>query len=89
MPHRLRTHSPSPLQGHAPVRLVDVAFPLPIRREFTFGVPSGWSEDVHPGDRVVAPLAGRDATGVIVAATTGAAPEGLKHLRRPAVCGWR
>jgi len=71
-------------------RLADVAFPRPVRREFTYEVPSDWSIDLQPGDRVLAPLAGRDSAGVVVAVrATDSLPEGTRPLQRPIDVGWR
>jgi primosomal protein N' (replication factor Y) len=64
--------------------ICDVAFNLPIRREFTYLVPQTWQESVRTGDRVVAPLSGKQATGIVVATRKGDEPEGLKELIRPA-----
>ncbi|MEW5700774.1 MAG: primosomal protein N' [Candidatus Zixiibacteriota bacterium] len=71
-------------------RLADVAFPVPVWREFTYVVPDTWTADPEPGDRVVAPLSGRDTKGVIVAVRRAPAlPPGTRPLRRPVDPGWR
>ena len=45
---------------------VSVAFPLPMRRTFTYGVPASHRERRLIGCRVTAPLGGRTLSGVVV-----------------------
>lgn len=63
-----------------PTVCVDVAFPRPVRREFTYKVPDEWRDTVQAGTRVHAPLAGKDTTGVVVALRDGPPPGGGKIL---------
>ncbi|MBI5867571.1 MAG: primosomal protein N' [candidate division Zixibacteria bacterium] len=48
-------------------RLAEVAFPLPLRRQFVYRVPTAWAGIVQPGTRVEAVLGGRKQSGVVVA----------------------
>ena len=54
--------SPARTEG----RLAQVAFPLPMRREFVYRIPPGWEQVVRPGTRVEAMLGGRKEIGVVV-----------------------
>lgn len=45
---------------------VDVVFPLPLARAFTYAVPEAWRETVQPGSRVKAVLGTRLVVGFIV-----------------------
>lgn len=54
-------------QSHQRPAFVDVAFPRPVRRQFTYSVPGEWQGIVQTGTRVQAPLAGHEALGVVVA----------------------
>lgn len=47
-------------------RFCDVAFPVPVHRQFTYEIPSGLAEAVSVGSRVVAPFRKRFLTGVVV-----------------------
>lgn len=72
---------------HIPLgmHLCTLAFGIPIRKEFTYIVPDDWPEGVHVGDRVIAPLAGREATGIVVMTQKTNDPiTGLKPILRPA-----
>lgn len=51
----------------SPNRLAEVAFPLPVNRQFVYRVPAEWAEVVQPGTRVEAVLGGRKQFGVVVA----------------------
>jgi primosomal protein N' (replication factor Y) len=64
-----------------PDRFVEVAFNLPLKREFTYRVPAG--KDAPVGSRVTAPFGARRLTGVVVGAPERA-PAGLavKDLAR-------
>ena len=65
--------------------LCSVAFNIPIRKEFTYIVPESWPGGIHIGDRVIAPLAGRDLTGIVVKTQRTTDPmAGLKTILRPA-----
>lgn len=69
--------------------LCTLAFNIPIRKEFTYIVPEDWPGSVQIGDRVIAPLAGRDATGIVVKTQRESGPiTGLKTISRPAA-GYR
>lgn len=69
--------------------LATIAFNIPIRKEFTYFVPEDWPGGIHAGDRVIAPLAGRDSTGIVVKTQRSNDPlTGLKTLLRPAA-GYR
>ncbi|HUU44248.1 MAG TPA: primosomal protein N' [Acidobacteriota bacterium] len=66
------------------IRTADVAFALPLRREFTYLVPDDWPGRLSPGLRVQAPLGRKNSIGVVVACATVAAPvRDLKSLIRP------
>jgi primosomal protein N' (replication factor Y) len=45
---------------------VSIAFPVPLRREFSYAVPEHWRDRPLAGCRVTAPLGGRTLSGVIV-----------------------
>jgi primosomal protein N' (replication factor Y) len=47
---------------------VSIAFPIPLRREFSYAVPQPWQGRNLVGCRAAAPLGGRTLTGVVVAA---------------------
>jgi primosomal protein N' (replication factor Y) (superfamily II helicase) len=47
--------------------LVSVALPLPLFREFTYAVPEALAERAGVGSRVIVPVRGRRATGIVVA----------------------
>jgi len=69
--------------------LCSLAFNIPVRREFTYIVPDDWPGGLHVGDRVIAPLAGRDSTGIVVKLQRTNDPiTGLKTIQRPAA-GYR
>ncbi len=72
--------------SHLPsMLLASVAFNIPIRKEFTYIVPEDWPDSAHVGDRVIAALAGRESTGIVVKTTRASDPlTGLKPLLRPA-----
>lgn len=44
----------------------DVAFPVPVHRQFTYEIPAGLRDAAKPGVRVVAPFRKRFLTGVVV-----------------------
>lgn len=48
-------------------KFCDVAFPIPVHREFTYGVPSEFEDAVFTGVRVIAPFRKKLMTGVVVA----------------------
>ncbi len=56
-----------------------VALPLPLRRTFTYGLPSGIPPP-PPGVRVRVPFGERVLTGVVVAPGAGEAPESLREV---------
>jgi primosomal protein N' (replication factor Y) len=64
--------------GAAPERFVEVAFNLPVKREFTYRVPAGMEPAV--GCRVAAPFGSRKLTGVVVG-TADRAPEGVAGIK--------
>ncbi len=68
--------SPQP----APLRFLQVALNLPLRREFTYVLPPGMT--ARPGNRVLAPFRGRRMSGVVVevADATDLAIEKLKPI---------
>jgi len=45
---------------------IDVVFPLPLARAFTYAVPEAWRGTVNPGSRVKAALGTRTVVGFIV-----------------------
>ncbi len=47
-------------------KFCDVAFPIPVHRQFTYGIPVALIEAVRIGARVVAPFRKRFLTGVVV-----------------------
>lgn len=69
--------------------LCSLAFNIPIRKEFTYIVPDDWPGNVQVGDRIIAPLSGRDMTGIVVKTQRENGPiAGLKTILRPAA-GYR
>ena len=71
-----RPGGPDPDRGLP--RFVEVAFNLPVKREFTYRVPDGMEPAV--GCRVSAPFGSRKLTGVVVGAADRA-PEGVAGIR--------
>jgi primosomal protein N' (replication factor Y) (superfamily II helicase) len=59
-------------------RLVELAFNLPVKRQFTYSVPD--SKEIPVGARVSAPFGSRLLTGVVVSAPAGP-PEGVGEIR--------
>jgi len=60
------------------MRYVDVVLPLPLKRTFTYAVPSEWDNDVRIGMRVVVQFGNKKLyTGIIVLLHTHA-PEGYQ-----------
>jgi len=55
---------------------VSIAFPVPLRRTFTYSVPGRWREGSLVGFRATAPLGGRTLYGVVVE-DDPAVPEGV------------
>ena len=49
---------------------VRVALPVPVDTLFTYSVPSAFTEEAHPGHRVLVPFSGRHLTGVILERVT-------------------
>lgn len=69
--------------------LAALAFNIPVRKQFTYIVPEDWPGGLQVGDRVIAPLSGRDATGIVVKIERASDPlAGLKSIQRPAA-GYR
>lgn len=67
------------------MQLCSIAFNIPVRKEFTYIAPEEWPGGLHVGDRVIAPLAGRESTGVVVKLQSTSDPiTGIKSLLRPA-----
>ncbi len=60
-------YEPTPDEGAAPARYVEVVLKLPLRRAFTYRLPTGL--DASPGSRVRVPFHGRDLPGVVVRRT--------------------
>jgi primosomal protein N' (replication factor Y) len=69
-----RTRRLRPVVDAGPDRFVEVAFNLPMKREFTYRLPTGKNAAV--GCRVTAPFGQRRLTGVVVGAPERA-PEGV------------
>ena len=61
-------------------RYVDVALPIPLFRTFTYSVPDALSERAGPGARVVVPVRGTRAIGIVVSRTETAPPSGAKDI---------
>lgn len=61
-------------------RHVEVALPIPLFRTFTYAVPDALGERVGPGTRVVVPVRGRRAIGIVVAETTEVPDAAIKPL---------
>lgn len=55
----------------------DIALPVPLRRTFTYRVPSGLA--VEPGARVAVPFSGRKLVGIVLR-THDEAPTGVKRV---------
>jgi primosomal protein N' (replication factor Y) (superfamily II helicase) len=51
-------------------RFCDVAFPIPVHRQFTYEIPGALVDAVKVGVRVVAPFRKRSLTGVVVSLRT-------------------
>jgi primosomal protein N' (replication factor Y) len=49
------------------LRYCNVALPVPLRRLFTYSVPSAFAETVQAGSRVLVPFRNRSMVGVVVA----------------------
>ncbi len=71
---------PGKQPGEPSAAFVDVALRLPLRKQFTYRVPTGMHCTV--GNRVRVPLGGRDVSGVVVAvaATTDLDPGRLRDV---------
>jgi primosomal protein N' (replication factor Y) len=71
-------------------RLADVAFPRPLRREFTYRVPDDWPSLPEVGVRVCASLGAREEYGFVVRSYhSEQLRDGLKPLTRPVDLGRR
>jgi primosomal protein N' (replication factor Y) len=79
---RTRTSKPATGSGaqpdRSPPQFAEVAFNLPVKREFTYRVPPGM--DAVIGCRVSAPFGSRKLTGVVVG-TSEKAPQGITGVR--------
>ena len=60
--------------------ICDVVFDLPLHQSFAYAVPAGM--ELHPGQRVSAPLRGRPRLGVVIALRHGDEAR-LKSIERP------
>jgi len=58
-------------------QFVEVVFPIPQRRHFTYEVPDDIDFDIYPGQRVVAPLRNNPTVGFIINANS-TKPDGIK-----------
>jgi primosomal protein N' (replication factor Y) len=58
MPHPIPTEEKSP-------RFVEVALPVPLQKLFTYRIPPGLAEVMHPGARVLVPFGKQTLTGYI------------------------
>ncbi len=56
------------VQGHGVKEKIfcEVAFPVPVHREFTYEIPQDFTDAVEPGVRVIAPFRKRFLTGTVV-----------------------
>jgi len=52
-------------------RLVDIVFPRPLPRAFTYRVPAEWADVVKTGSRVRAPLGGGNEIGIVIGESRG------------------
>jgi primosomal protein N' (replication factor Y) (superfamily II helicase) len=57
-------------------RFVSVALPLPLFQTFTYSVPEGAEHPPAPGARVLVPVRGRRAIGIVLGPASG---EGIAH----------
>ncbi len=62
-------------------RYADVALPLGVEREFTYGIPPALEPSATVGVRVAVPFGRKLATGLIVALHDTSSVEGIKPLR--------
>src|SRR5438105_10752948 len=68
----------SPRSAGAPIRIVSVALPLPIRRNFSYRVPEALAMP-RPGARVRVPFGERALTGIVLAEEGEDSP-GLREI---------
>ncbi|MEW5873687.1 MAG: primosomal protein N' [Candidatus Zixiibacteriota bacterium] len=63
-------------------RLVDIVFPRPLPRAFTYRVPAEWADVVKPGSRVRAPLGGASEIGIVIGESPrgGDRPAGIRPI---------
>jgi primosomal protein N' (replication factor Y) len=61
-------------------RFCDVAFPIPVHRQFTYEIPDDLTDAVSVGVRVVAPFRKRYLTGVVVSLPVSVALEEIKPV---------
>lgn len=59
----------------------EVAFPIPVHRQFTYEIPDALSDAVEVGVRVIAPFRKRFLTGVVVDANSAANVPDIKSLQ--------
>ncbi len=59
----------------------DIAFPVPVHREFTYQIPPDLAEAVRPGVRVVAPFRKRFLTGTVVTTSSASDVPELKSVK--------
>ncbi len=62
------------------MRLVDVALPIPLFRSFSYLVPDGFGDRVCPGARVLVPVRGARAIGIVLGESTGEPPANAKAI---------
>jgi primosomal protein N' (replication factor Y) len=61
-------------------RLVDVALPIPLFHAFSYAVPATLETRVVPGARVVVPVRGARAIGIVLGESEGKPPAGIKAI---------
>ncbi len=62
-------------------KFCEVAFPIPVHREFTYEIPEELADSVALGVRVVAPFRKRFVTGVVVGLSTETNLKEVKAIR--------
>ncbi len=62
-------------------RYCDVAFPVPVHRQFTYEIPDGLTDSVIIGGRVIAPFRKRFITGVVVGLSRQSTLADIKFIR--------
>jgi primosomal protein N' (replication factor Y) len=60
--------------------LIDVAIPIPLPRAFSYSVPEELRKRAVPGARVLVPIKGSRAIGIVIGESTGEPPKNTKPI---------